>query len=57
MRKQIYPHKYNVLGICEKCGTGARESHLVDPICPIADDEDELRCADVEAELSTGYPQ
>jgi len=50
---EINKHKLNALGDCVKCGDTIRFNHLGDPFCPIPDDEDELRCANVEAELNT----
>ena len=48
----IYPHKPSASGDCVKCGDTVRFNHIGSPFCPMPDDEDELRCAEVESELS-----
>jgi len=48
---RIYPHKANARGDCVKCGDTVRFNHFGPSTCPIPDDEDELRCADVAEEL------
>lgn len=49
--RKLYRHKMNARGDCEKCGDTIRFNHLGSPFCPIPDDEEELRCADVESVL------
>lgn len=48
---RAYRHKLNARGDCEKCGDTIRFDHLGEPTCPIPDDVDELRCADVAVKL------
>lgn len=51
--RAIYRHDFNALDDCVKCGSTSRFRHMdIISDCPIPDDKDELRCADVEAELT-----
>ena len=47
MKIKLYIHKRNARGDCMKCGDTIRFNHIGDSFCPISDDENELRCADV----------